>query len=189
MAIFKNTYQAPDGGNRNFVVGERVFAPNSNSSAPLNATRLYYKVEDGDEMESIAESFYCKGIDIMKWNKLTSSKLRKGQGLVIYVSKEAFKSTPVLEPLPLIVATPETTSVKEVLNWAPISLPESASKKKTAKSKRSKGKSRHKIRRGDSLFTIAAQYQGVSVNNLIEWNNLQPGEPLKQGKKIRVKTK
>jgi peptidoglycan lytic transglycosylase D len=189
MAVFKNNYRFPDGSTRNYVVGERVTAPGRiYSSIPLSVTtQLYYNVEDGDDMESLAESFYCKTADIMKWNKLTSSQLRKGQTLKIYVSKDALQQTPVLEPLPLVAVTPEKVTEKEDLDWQPIALSDSKAKKKSSKSKRSKKKSKHKIKRGDSLFSIAAQYEGVTVNDLIEWNNLQPGEPLKKGKKIKVK--
>ena len=196
MAIFKNTYRAPDGGNKNYVVGERVVAPRSKPVVPANSTQMFYNVKHGDDVESLAKCFYCEEADIMRWNKLTSRKLREGQSLIVFISKDAIKRTPELKPLPLTLVKPKTTKIQEEIDWKPIALPSSqegaSARKKSSRSKRSKKKDRysyHKIKRGESLFTISAQYEGVSVNDLIEINNMKEGDALEPGKKIKVRKK
>ena len=44
---------------------------------------------------------------------------------------------------------------------------------------------RHTVRRGDSLYRIARLY-GVRLNDLFEWNDLEPGEHIHPGQQIRI---
>lgn len=185
MAVFKNIYRAPDSGNRQYVVGEKLLIKSNNEHGSANSIQLNYNVEKGDEMSSLAKIFCCKQEDIMKWNKLTSSDLREGQKLVLFVSKQELNRLPSLEPIPLATSKLQSTKPIQTSDWKPLALPQAKSEKKNSKSR--KWKRKHKIKRGDSLFSIAAQYEGVTVNDLIEWNNLKPGEPLKLKSKIKVK--
>ncbi len=197
MAVFKNNYRAPDSGNRNYIAGGSILIPEHKVTNTINsANRLYYKVEQGDEMPVLAQAFHCTEHDIMKWNKLTSQKLRQGQSLVIYYSKNNNQQTKALKPLPLIVIKPELSEVsEEAINWKPLALPEVTTKKSSKRRKSSKSKKKkekfvyHKVERGESLFTIAAQYKGIAVKDIIEINNMTEHDTLKPGKKIKVKRK
>ncbi len=197
MAAFKNWYGLPDSGTKNYVVGERVLAPRYRSVVPDNSTQLFYDVQDGETINELAKSFYCDEADIMKWNKLTSRKLRNGQSLLIFVSRDEIKPIALLEPLSLTPAQPMTVAKEEEVNWQPIALPKiqdskKARKKAKRKAKKSSGKKKyiiHKIERGESLLTIAAQYEGVTINDLISLNNIQSSESLKPGTKLKVKKK
>jgi len=197
MAAFKNWYGMPDSGTKNYVVGERVLAPRNKSIVPDNSTQLFYNVEDGETINDLAQAFYCDEADIMKWNKLTSRQLRRGQNLLIFISRDAVKPIALLEPLPLAAAEPMEAAKEEKIVWEPIALPKrqgskKARKKAKRKARKSKGKKKyvsHKIKRGESLLTIAAQYEGVTINDLILLNNIQPDEPLKSGTKLKVKRK
>jgi len=198
MAIFKSFYQMPDSKNQNYVVGERITVPKRTPLAPTNAKQLYYNVETGDDIQSLAQSFYCDETDIMRWNKLTTRKLRRGQNLLIYISRDAIKPINLIEPIDLVNAKPVFVKTSEVIDWKPIALPQVTTNKKSRKNKRRKSRRAkkkktsyvyHKIKRGESLLNIAAQYEGVSVKELIDLNNIQSSESLKKGMKLKVKKK
>lgn len=197
MAIFKNNHSIPDSGNRNNVVSERVLAPRYKPVVPANSKQLFYTVEAGDEMDDLATAFNCEGADILKWNKLTSSKLRTGQHLLIYVSRDNIQPVALLETIPLVEdGILSTVEPSQSIDWElmPLSVTvnnEASSKKKAKKRKKSKKKRYvyHKIVRGESLHTIAAQYKGVTVNDLIKLNQIESGEALKPGKKIKIREK
>lgn len=62
----------------------------------------------------------------------------------------------------------------------------SGSEKKAAKNKSSSATARfHKVRKGDTLFSIADRY-GVSVGQLTEWNGLVRKKAIQPGQKLRV---
>lgn len=198
MATFRSHFQLPDSDNRRYTAGGRIIVPSPKPVAPANSMSLYYSVENGDDMQALAQSFYCSEMDIMKWNKLTSRKLRTGQQLLIYVSRDALQPINLLTPLNLLEAKPVQTNFEETIAWKPIPLPlivKSKKKKNRRKAKRKAKKSKqkgfvyHKIKRGESLHNIAAQYEGVSVNDLIELNNIQSAESLQTGMKLKVKKK
>jgi membrane-bound lytic murein transglycosylase D len=44
----------------------------------------------------------------------------------------------------------------------------------------------HTVQSGDTLWSIARKYQGVTVTQIREWNNLTNKQPLKVGQKIKV---
>lgn len=194
MAAFKNTYQLPDSERTFYTSSERIEAPESQIYHAANSSKLYYNVESGDNIADLANDFHCSANDIMKWNKLTSRQLRKGQSLVIYFSRTALQPVDILEPIPLIESSLSVNNTAPALEWKPIELPQSKKKKKRKNKKTRKAKKDHsfiyhKIKRGETLFTIAAQYEGVTANDLVQLNSIESGEEVQSGKKIKIKTK
>lgn len=200
MAIFKNYYKIPDSGDQRYTAGGPINVPRASKPAtPVNARQLYYRVEGDENMESLAQSFYCSESDIMRWNKLTSRTLRRGQNLLIYISRDAMQPVMLIEPIDLAVAKPIAIDTPENLDWQPIALPAKKGKKLSRKARRKKAKEEakrqeklyvfHKIERGESLLNIAAQYKGVSVNDIIQLNNIQSAESLKEGMKLKIRKK
>lgn len=193
MAIFRNQYRSPDSGNREYYVGERILVLKDKPSEPSNSFSFYYRTQVGETMDDLSKAFQCDPTEIMKWNRLTTRKLRTGQNILVYIPKNIWQNNSVIEPIPVLETTvkPKVSEINSA-QWKPIPLPKVESKSKKRKKKKKAKKKRysyHKIARGESLFTIAAQYEGVSVKDLIELNNIQPNEPLEKGKKLKVKEK
>lgn len=42
------------------------------------------------------------------------------------------------------------------------------------------------VQSGDTLWSIAEKYEGITVNQIREWNNIKAEEKLKVGQKIKV---
>jgi membrane-bound lytic murein transglycosylase D len=195
MAVFRNVYQLPDSERQLYTVGERIAAPRKRTSVPVGLLRLDYKVEMGDKIDDVAAAFRCSTEDILQWNRLTSSQLRYGQELIIYMDKTIMQPITALDPIPMANAIPVLEKQTEEVRLEPVALPVlekgRSAKKKKRRAKKSKRERyvKHKIKRGESLYTIAAQYEGVSINDIIELNSIDSAEAVRPGKKIKIKLK
>ncbi len=116
---------------------------------PEGMELVTYTVKAGDKLVDLSEIFDVRVSDIRNWNNLPyTSTIVVGQTLNIYVpqeNKDFYASIDELsktQKTRLIYADSEGSWVK------------------------------HKIRRGESLSTIAYKY-GVSINQIKRWNNLR----------------
>jgi len=117
-----------------------------------------YTIKQGDTIGEIAEMFKVSIANLKQWNNLSSNKLIAGKSISVYSDIDASK-----------VKKSKTTSVDK-----------NNSKETSSKS----SSSIHKIKEGESLWTIAKKYQ-VSVSNLMEWNKLKD-ERVKIGQSIKI---
>ena len=120
-----------------------------------NQTRTRYRVRSGDYLGKIARKFGVRVSEIKKWNGLRSNNLKIGQRLTIYPKGGTAVSS------------------------------SSSTKKTVPKTVDVKGKKTYKVESGDSLWTIAQKFPGVSVQNIKDWNGIS-GTKLKIGTTLVV---
>ena len=60
---------------------------NSKSKVKLVPETIFYRVQKGDLLASIANEYDVTVKQIKKWNRLKSTKVKKGQRLKIYTNK------------------------------------------------------------------------------------------------------
>jgi len=118
-------------------------------------TRTRYRVRSGDYLGKIARKFGVRVSQIKKWNGLRSNNLKIGQRLTIYPKG----------------GTAVSSSTK--------------TKKSAPKTIDIKGKKTYKVASGDSLWSIAQKFPGVSVQNIKDWNDIS-GTKLKIGMTLVV---
>ncbi|MCK0161209.1 LysM peptidoglycan-binding domain-containing protein [Allomuricauda sp. F6463D] len=116
--------------------------------------QIRYRVKSGDYLGKIAERYGVGVSQIKRWNGLRSNNLRVGQRLTIYPRKPYIAKN-----------TSKPSSTKSAVTSV-------------------NGSKMHKVRSGDSLWTISKKYPGITIENLREWNgisgnNLKPGTILK----------
>ena len=181
MIVFKDNFKKPDSAKDRAIVGSSISAPkkSTRSKIPANSIKTIYSVELGDQLNELASAFYCTETDIMVWNRLTSRKLRKGQELVIYISRE---KRPVIEPIADIARIEENAKSKSsrYLKLHPVPLATKDKKYKSSKKKwrkRDKSYLYHKIKRGESLNDVADQYS-VSIKTLLKINDIKVHQAL-----------
>jgi membrane-bound lytic murein transglycosylase D len=117
-----------------------------------------YVVKKGDNLGNIAKKFGSSLDDLKQWNNLQDHNIAIGSTLIVAKSE-----VPILDK-----TTPETFKKKD--NFA------SVSKNKNID---------YLVKKGDSLFSIAKKYPGVTISDIKKWNDLR-AEDLKPGMKLKI---
>lgn len=128
---------------------------------PRDEGRITYTVKKGDCLGTIAAKYKNVTVEkIKKWNKLKSDNISIGQKLIIHTSGSVKK-----DPGKKTHGTPKTEPKKDSSAGA-------------------KGHTNYTVKDGDSFYSIARNYPGVSAQNIMDYNkrtdtNLKPGEVIK----------
>lgn len=116
-----------------------------------------YVVGKGDYLGSIAKKFNVSVADLKDWNKREDNNVKLGEKLI--VSKVEV-----------------TESVAAV---------EKPTKKDRMMAAAKKAENHYFVKKGDSLFSIAKKYPGITVSDLKQWNGIQSNN-LKPGMKLKI---
>lgn len=131
--------------------------------------QMVYVVRKGDTLAGIARKFGVSAQDVKEWNHLRSTRLRPGQRLVVFPPKKG-KTPAASEARALAAAT------------AP---PDPVSSARQATGAQTQATVTHTVRRGDTLFAIAQQYN-TSVDQLRRLNGLNRRGKIYPGQKLKV---
>ena len=133
---------------------------NNDDDDEMPMRKSYHKVRSGDTLYSIAKRYDVTIKELADWNDLKAkSGVKTGIKLIVY--KE------------------DTRSNKKAKK-------DDDKDTKIAKNNDDKAsKSFHKVRKGDTLSSVAKRYK-VSVKDLAAWNDLKPKSSLKAGLKLTI---
>jgi membrane-bound lytic murein transglycosylase D len=134
------------------------------------AHHYIYRVIRGDSLAALASALELEASEIALWNDLdVGAKLQSGMFLQVFVSKVDATEGVALLPV---------TDFKLV----PVGTP--AFKKLASRSKSGRGRRVHRVKQGQSLWTISRKFR-VTVKDLKRWNRslrksilLQPGQKI-----------
>jgi len=165
---------------------DSVFAvPFSNYSSEIPfeyiSKRKIHRVRRGESLARIARRYGVKKSDIKSWNIIRRNSVRPGKRLVVY--------TRVKRKI-----TPKKAAEKEniKLNITEEALAKgnkpTAQKKKTIPKKQSQKRASkfHKVRRGDSLYSISKKYPGLTIKKLRAYNRLSKKSVIYPGTNLRI---
>jgi membrane-bound lytic murein transglycosylase D len=136
---------------------DEVHAKEELASAP-KMENVEYIVKKGDNLGNIAKKFGSSLNDLKQWNNLQDNNIALGSSLIVAKSEVAIENK----------AAAETFKKKDNLA--------SASKNKEVD---------YYVKKGDSLYSIAKKYPGVSISDIKRWNDLR-AEDLKPGMKLKI---
>lgn len=171
---------------------------------------IIHKVRSGESISNVARKYHCTTKEIMKWNRLRSSYLQKGQKLKILTfpavpaapkKEEASPAKPASPAQPIadeVVANGDqntsgeeaedgSDTVAETSNVHPEEN-EGAGPTKVQPAPKEAPKAKvmyYVVQRGDTLWNIA-QKKGLSVTKLRTDNGLSPKSTLKIGTKLKI---
>ncbi len=172
--------------------------------------RNIHIVRSGENLGYIAKKYRVYVNQLKRWNNLRSNTIYPGQKLVIYgagssgyyaksapVSRSSEKSSHIVkngENLGLIAKKYKCT-VTDLQEWNNLKnsriypnqelVVYKPEEKKTSSVKEGKYLY-HIVRKGDTLWDIAQEYDGVTVDKIKSLNNIQNSKRLKPGQKIKI---
>ena len=117
---------------------------------------IEYTVQSGDNLGTIARKNNVAISDLKMWNNLEDDTIQLGDKLI--VSKK------------LIVDNSQSVTERTT---------------KKDKVSKSEVEDHYYVKKGDSLFSIAKKYPGVSVSDIKKWNGIN-GNSLKPGMKLKI---
>jgi len=141
--------------------------------------KIYYTVKSGDNPRAIAKKYKIGTSLLCEWNNIRHNKVKVGQKLAIYVddkssgSKKGSKNTKT-EVLKVEAARETVQKPAESM---------------TGKSNLIEEYTYYTVRPGDSLYTIAKQFAGVSDKEIKLLNNIKNAKGLVIGQKLKIPVK
>jgi membrane-bound lytic murein transglycosylase D len=146
-----------------------------------------HRVGKGETLGRIASKYHVTIAQVKKWNKLRSDKIRNGQVLKIEqrrkVKVEKTIEVPAIEESPIEVAPADSTATDSIIQAsAPLS-PSHPSPLTPNPAPRNPKPRTYTVKQGDTLWSIARKYPGVTEQDLMKWNkcgaNIRPGQRLR----------
>jgi membrane-bound lytic murein transglycosylase D len=131
---------------------------NEDIASTTKTENVEYVVKKGDNLGNIAKKFGSSLDDLKQWNNLQDHNIALGSTLIVSKSE-----------VPIINTTTHET-FKKNNNLA------SASKAKSLN---------YYVKKGDSLYSIAKKYPGVTISDIKKWNDIR-AEDLKPGMKLKI---
>ncbi|MCL2072937.1 MAG: transglycosylase SLT domain-containing protein [Marinilabiliaceae bacterium] len=172
-----------------FFPNNRLVVNPSDTKYPIVSTdgraAIQYTIKSGDVVGRIAEWFNVKEADIRYWNNLSGNKIRAGQKLTIYVPKNkedhyrevaknrSGQTKATTKQVSTTTQTPTTTQVSQT--------PSKSHKIEHAQYEY------YTVRQGDTLWSIAQKFPGVTNEDIKKWNNIEDAKKLKPGMTLKIK--
>lgn len=198
---------------QNPIINDTV-ASNEKEEKTKTDAENYYIVEKGDNLKAIALKFNVSVEQLKEWNNLNTDQILLGSKLQLAQNseqQETIEESPTFVEYKIekgdnlsLIAKKFNTTIDKIKEWnkledntvkvgnsLKIVKPEDQNQqvvlhKNNAKQKTtSKNQSTYMVRKGDSLFSIAQKFPGVSVADLKRLNGIRNGN-IKPGMKLKI---
>lgn len=140
------------------------------ADVPDNKVKVVYTVKSGDNLGFIAEKFNTRVSKLQYWNSIRGTRINAGQKLDVYVPKS------------------KKDYYQKVARGAYVAKNDNEEKSNAntpePKEINAKGTlTNYTVKSGESLYSIAKQFPGVSAQNIMDYNginaNIKPGQVIK----------
>lgn len=140
-------------------------------------TKIKYTLQSGDVLGVVAEKYDVQVEDLKYWNYISNErKIQAGKTLDIFVDIDKAdyykglhtqqKKKEVKPSMPLQLQQNTTLAVfQEINNWKKVE---------------------HTVKNGESPFTVAKKYDGVTPEDILKWNNIDDARKIQIGQKLIV---
>lgn len=129
--------------------------------------RIVYRVKSGDYLGKIAGRYRVSVNQIKRWNNLKSNNIRVGQRLIIYRGGKAPAAAPASKPSAASTAKPSTSGPAPAKSAAPGEY------------------TTYVVKSGDSFYSIAKNFPGISAQNIMDYNGIDSSK-IRPGMTIRI---
>ncbi|MGQ1890105.1 transglycosylase SLT domain-containing protein [Thermophagus sp. OGC60D27] len=157
-----------------FPNNQLVIKPGSTTAGsaapPPGKAKIYYTVKSGDVVGLIADWFDVYTSSLRYWNNIRRNIIRVGQKLVIYVDKD------------------KVDYYKEIARQKS-GYSSSSADNQLADSGKDGDYIYYTVGHGDSVWSIAKKYPGVTDTDILRLNNIKNARSIKPGQKLKIKPK
>jgi len=144
--------------------------------------KIFYTVKRGDNPGAIASRYRISVSSLREWNNMPHNTIRVGQKLAIFVNENS--------PLAKVSKTVAKIEVPQNKAQAPnANVPQQIQPVVSSESALNGEFTLYTVRSGDSLFTIAKQFAGVSDLEIKLLNNIKNARGLIPGQKLKIPVK
>ncbi len=186
-----------DNQNQIFAYNRDKYFPN-NQLVPLKGRRtskgtsadgmkeITHLVKAGETLSTVAGKYRVSIAEIRDWNDISRKKnLRAGQRITLYVPGKSVKTKEVKPEQPK--AEPQTITLQNPANKE-VKTEQTTASTNTANTEAAVATDYilYTVQRGDSLFTIAKKFPGITDADLIAFNNIRNVKGLYPGQQIKI---
>ena len=137
-----------------------------------------YTVMEGDSLDFLGHLFNCEKQHLMMWNQLTNTTLMPGQELMIYY------------PSKIVRYRPQQKTDLTFLPSLPLAEVNSRTPKRNSQNQKIEAQPQsfiyHRLKRYESLKEVAEKYEGVTVTEIMGWNNFTKKTMPRTGENIKI---
>jgi len=142
----------------------RVIEPAQSATVSTTNTtgraRIEHTIRSGETLGGIAARYGVSTRNLQDWNNMSGTRIVAGKKLIVYTNRSASTQT--------IAATNAASKPSKVVTTANGNV------------------TYHTVKSGDTVWGIARQYQGVSDNDILKWNNLSRTSKIQPGMKLII---
>jgi membrane-bound lytic murein transglycosylase D len=143
-------------------------------------TKIKYTLQSGDVLGIIAEKYEVRTEDLKYWNNIADErKIQAGKNLDIFVDNDKAEFYSGLQA---------NNKPKEVKPSVPAQIQQNTTLAFFQQNSNGK-KTEHVVKDGESPFTIAKKYEGVSPEDILKWNNIADARKIQVGQKLIIYSK
>ncbi len=143
-------------------------------------TKLFYTVQDGDNLGYISEWYRVGVSDLRYWNNIYRNTIKVGQKLVIYI--DSAKSEYYLNISSMSFADKQAMIGKTVPSYTQIELA------KTLIEYEGEFVT-YIVRNGDTIWDIVKMFENVTAGQVLSLNNISDPGKIQVGQKLKIKKK
>lgn len=148
--------------------------------------RINYKVKKDDTYQKIARKFKVDEYALKEWNRMRGKKLKTGQNLIIYTVNKTNSNTKQINQ-----KFENNTSNSDSVNLKKSTKDDSKTYHQADKpnnNEKNQSIKYHTVKKGENLTIIAKKYN-VSVNEIMDWNNIKTNNHVVIGQKLKILNK
>ena len=158
----------------------RHYAKYEPEVVPDGSKLFHYHIKSGDNLGFVASWYDVKISQIEDWNNIYDPRrIQIGKKLKVYVPEDKANYYKNVDKM----------SFEEKQKRIGKTVSKNSSSNTKPKKEEPLGKDwfYHKVRSGESPYTIAKKYKGVSADDIMRWNKIKNARNIKVGQKLKIK--
>ncbi len=145
---------------------------------PDNSALLYYTIKSGDNLGYIASWYNVKVRQLEDWNNIYDPRrLKLGRKLKVYVPEDKVNYYRPIDKM----------SFEEKQKRVGKSVSSTSKQKPKKEEPLGPDFFWYTVKSGESPYTIAKKYPGVSADDILRWNDIKDPRSIRVGQKLKIK--